>query len=207
MSEGFCVAVLDSHGQGGRSEDVGGTKGGTMRGHIVRGLDDPDPKKLLFRAHFLDTAQLARIVMSFPEVDPGRVAAFGGSQGGGLDPGVARRWSPGSSGPHFSFRSSATYQRVSGGPDLARDAYEELRLYFQAPSSPPRAGEGDIHKAWLHRLSKHLARGSGPTCSCSPGSWTRSARRPRNLRPTTRSPRRRTWSSSVFRPRDPPGPH
>jgi len=24
-----------------------------MRGHIVRGLDDPDPKKLLFRAHFL----------------------------------------------------------------------------------------------------------------------------------------------------------
>src|SRR5208282_4411526 len=84
VSEGFCVAVLDSRGQGGRSEDVGGTKGGTMRGHIVRGLDDPDPKRLLFRAHFLDTAQLARIVMSFPEVDPGRVAAFGGSQGGGL---------------------------------------------------------------------------------------------------------------------------
>jgi cephalosporin-C deacetylase len=38
----------------------------------------------LFRQIFLDTAQLARIVMDMPEVDENRVGAMGGSQGGGL---------------------------------------------------------------------------------------------------------------------------
>jgi cephalosporin-C deacetylase len=65
-SEGMCVAALDCRGQGGRSEDPGGVQGMTLRGHIVRGLDDPDPRKLAFRQIFLDTAQLARVVMSFP---------------------------------------------------------------------------------------------------------------------------------------------
>jgi cephalosporin-C deacetylase len=43
-AEGFCVAALDCRGQGGLSEDVGGVKGYTLRGQIIRGLDDPDPK-------------------------------------------------------------------------------------------------------------------------------------------------------------------
>ena len=54
-----------------------------MRGHIVRGLDD-SPDKLLYRQIFLDTAQLARIVMAMPGVDAERVGATGASQGGGL---------------------------------------------------------------------------------------------------------------------------
>ncbi len=129
VSEGFCVAALDSRGQGGRSEDVGGTKGGTMRGHFVRGLDDPDPKKLLFRAHFLDTAQLARIVMSFPEVDPERVGAFGGSQGGGLTLACAAL-EPRIKRAALLFPFLCDYQRV-WEMDLAKEAYEELRLYFR----------------------------------------------------------------------------
>jgi len=129
VSEGFCVAALDSRGQGGRSEDVGGSKGGTMRGHFVRGLDDPDPKKLLFRAHFLDTAQLARIVMSFPEVDPERVGAFGGSQGGGLTLACAAL-EPRVKRAALLFPFLCDYQRV-WEMDLAKDAYEELRLYFR----------------------------------------------------------------------------
>jgi len=92
------VAALDCRGQGGQSEDRGGTLGNTHRGHIIRGLDDAlggRPQKLLFRQIFLDTAQLAQIVMDMPEVDPARVGAAGGSQGGaltlitsGLDPRV-----------------------------------------------------------------------------------------------------------------------
>ena len=39
VSQGLCVAALDVRGQGGLSEDVGGVKGNTLRGHIVRGLD------------------------------------------------------------------------------------------------------------------------------------------------------------------------
>jgi cephalosporin-C deacetylase len=129
VSEGFCVAALDTRGQGGRSEDVGGAKGGTLRGHFVRGLDDPDPKKLLFRAHFLDTAQLARIVMSFPEVDPERVGAMGGSQGGGLTLACAAL-EPRIKRAALLFPFLCDYQRV-WEMDLAKDAYEELRLYFR----------------------------------------------------------------------------
>ncbi|MBE9566729.1 MAG: acetylxylan esterase, partial [Proteobacteria bacterium] len=68
VAQGFSVAALDCRGQGGESEDVGGVRGNTLRGHIVRGLGD-DPQKLLFRDIFLDCAQLARIVMDMPEVD------------------------------------------------------------------------------------------------------------------------------------------
>src|SRR5690606_5316127 len=83
VSAGYAVAALDVRGQGGRSEDAGGVKGTTHRGHIIRGLDD-HPDNLLFRHVFLDTAQLAGIVMSFDEVDENRVGALGGSQGGAL---------------------------------------------------------------------------------------------------------------------------
>ena len=48
-SAGFAVAALDVRGQGGQSEDVGGVQGNTLHGHIIRGLDDPDPDRLLFR--------------------------------------------------------------------------------------------------------------------------------------------------------------
>jgi cephalosporin-C deacetylase len=80
---GFSVAALDCRGQGGLSEDTGGVKGTTLRGHIIRGLDDT-PDNLLFRHIFLDAAELARIIMDMPDVDPDRVGATGGSQGGGL---------------------------------------------------------------------------------------------------------------------------
>ena len=65
---GFTVAAMDCRGQGGLSEDTGSVKGTTMRGQIVRGLDD-SPEKLLFRQIFLDTAQLTMFVMAMPEVD------------------------------------------------------------------------------------------------------------------------------------------
>jgi cephalosporin-C deacetylase len=127
--EGFCVAALDARGQGGRSEDVGGVKGTTRTGHIIRGLDDPNPRKLLFRQIFLDTAQLARVVMSFPEVDAQRVGAMGGSQGGALtlacaalEPRIKR------AAPIFPFLCD--YQRV-WEMDQAKAAYDELSYYFR----------------------------------------------------------------------------
>lgn len=127
--EGFCVAALDCRGQGGRSEDSGKVLGPTLRGHIIRGLDDPDPRKLAFRQIFLDTAQLARVVMSFPEVDAKRVGAMGGSQGGALtlacaalEPRIKR------AAPIFPFLCD--YQRV-WEMDQAKDAYEELRTFFR----------------------------------------------------------------------------
>jgi cephalosporin-C deacetylase len=126
---GFSFAALDCRGQGGLSEDVGGVKGNTLNGHIIRGLDDPNPHKLLFRNLYLDTAQLTRIIMNMPEVDANRVGVFGGSQGGGLslacaslEPRIKRIVS------QFPFLSD--YKRV-WEMDLAKDAYVELKDYFR----------------------------------------------------------------------------
>lgn len=84
VSEGFSVMAMDCRGQGGPSQELGGYQGTSFYGHIIRGVDDPDPDKLLYRQMLLDTAQLARIMMGMPEVDADRVAAIGGSQGGAL---------------------------------------------------------------------------------------------------------------------------
>ncbi len=129
VAAGFTVAALDCRGQGGLSEDIGGVQGMTLRGHIVRGLDGP-PQNMLFRHIFLDTAQLARIVMSFPDVDENRVGVYGGSQGGALtlacaalEPRIKR------AAPLYPFLCD--YQRV-WEMDLDKNAYEELRYYFRS---------------------------------------------------------------------------
>ena len=111
------------------SEDVGGVAGTTQHGHIIRGLLD-NPDALLFRQIFLDTAELARVVLAFPEVDPERLGARGASQGGALtlacaalEPRVRR------AAPVYPFLSD--YQRV-WEMDLAKDAYGELRSFFRS---------------------------------------------------------------------------
>lgn len=128
-AQGFVVAAMDVRGQGGLSEDVGGESGTTLGGHIVRGLSDRDPDKLLFRQIFLDTVQLARLVMDWEDVDSDRVVATGWSQGGGLtlacaalEPRIAM------AAPVYPFLSD--YLRV-WQMDLARDAYEGLTYYFK----------------------------------------------------------------------------
>ena len=125
---GFTVASLDCRGQGGLSEDPGGVKGTTHSGHIIRGLDD-EPHNLLFHQIFLDTAQLARIIMAMPDVDETRVGATGGSQGGALtlacaalEPRIKR------AAPVFPFLCD--YYRV-WKMDLACNAYEEIKSYFR----------------------------------------------------------------------------
>lgn len=137
---GYTVAALDCRGQGGLSQDSGSPVGWTLRGHIVRGLDDV-PEKMLYRQIFLDTAQLAGIVMDFPEVDEARVGATGGSQGGGLtlacaalEPRVQRL------APVFPFLCD--YQRV-WNIELARDAYAELEDYFRR-FDPMHLREGEL---------------------------------------------------------------
>lgn len=125
---GFTVAALDCRGQGGRSEDGGGVPGWTLRGHIIRGLDGT-PDQLLFRQNFLDTAQLAKIVMEMPEVDATRVGATGGSQGGGLTLACASLVPELKlAAPIFPFLCD--YQRV-WEIELAKDAYAELKEYFR----------------------------------------------------------------------------
>ncbi len=152
-AQGFVVAAMDCRGQGGRSEDVGGHKGTTHSGQIIRGLDGP-PENLLFRHIFLDTAQLARILMVMPEVDETRVGVTGGSQGGGLTLACAalepriRRAAP-------SFPFLCDYQRV-WEMDQAKDAYEELKTYFRH-HDPLHQREGEIFRKLGYIDVQHLA--------------------------------------------------
>ena len=128
VSQGFIVAALDCRGQGGLSEDTVPVRGTTLRGHIIRGLND-SPDRLYYRNVFLDTAMLARIVMELPQVDPERVVATGGSQGGGLtlacaalEPRIKK------AAPWYPFLCD--YLRVwEMDQDVA--AYDELRQFFR----------------------------------------------------------------------------
>lgn len=125
---GYSVFSMDCRGQGGLSEDRGGTRGNTFHGHIIRGLEE-GPEGLLFRKVFLDTALLASIVLGMPEVDPKKVSATGYSQGGALslvcaslEPRIFRV------APVYPFLCD--FRRV-WEMDLAKDAYQDLRDYFR----------------------------------------------------------------------------
>ncbi|MBC8452321.1 MAG: acetylxylan esterase [Spirochaetes bacterium] len=125
---GYSSLAMDVRGQGGTSQDLGGITGTTLRGHIIRGIED-NPDNLLFKNIFLDTAQLARITMQLPEVDPKRVGVYGGSQGGALTlacaslvPEIQK------AAPLYPFLSD--YKRV-WEMDLAKDAYDEINFYFR----------------------------------------------------------------------------
>lgn len=125
---GYTVAALDCRGQAGTSQDTGGQPGMTWHGHIIRGIDGA-PQDLMYRSIFLDTAQLAYIVMDMDHVDPTRVGATGPSQGGALTlacaalaPEIKR------AAPVFPFLSD--YKRV-WELDLNTNAYAEIRDYFR----------------------------------------------------------------------------
>ncbi len=162
---GFVVAALDSRGQGGRSQDVGGVMGNTLSGQIIRGLDDPDPDRMLTRALFLDTAQLSRIVMALPFVDANRVGATGGSQGGALtlaaaslDPRIKCL------APVYPFMCD--YRRV-WDMDLAADAYKELKDYFRRFDPQHRREEEVFTKLGYIDLQHLVSRIRGETLMCT----------------------------------------
>jgi len=151
---GFVAASMDCRGQGGYSEDSVAVKGNTLHGHIIRGLDDPDADKLYFRNVFLDTAQMARIVMAMDEVDETRVGATGGSQGGGLTlacaaltPNLNR------AAPIYPFLCD--YRRV-WDMDLDVAAYAELREHFRH-FDPRHEHEAEIFTKLGYIDNQHLA--------------------------------------------------
>lgn len=128
-ASGVAVFAMDVRGQSGKSTDPGGVIGNTQRGHIIRGLSNDDPQKLFYRDVFLDTAQLARLVMELDFVDVDQVYTQGGSQGGALalacaslEPRIKR------TAAHFPFLSD--YKRV-WDMDLDVDCYIELREHFR----------------------------------------------------------------------------
>ncbi len=154
VANGFTVAALDVRGQGGKSHDLGGSIGNTLQGHIVRGLSD-SPTRLFYRSVYLDTAQLARLVMAMDEVDSTKVAATGWSQGGGLtlacaalEPRLNRI------APVYPFLCD--YQRVWEMDLATNNAYDELRSWFRR-FDPRHERETEIFTRLGYIDNQHLA--------------------------------------------------
>ena len=152
-SQGFLVAAMDCRGQGGKSIDVGGTIGTTHTTQFVRGLDGR-PEDLHYRDVFLDTAMLARVIMSLDYVDETRVAATGGSQGGGLSLACAALVPEIKlCAPVFPYLSD--YKRVFD-MDLNKGAYEGLKYYFRH-FDPRHERENEIFTKLGYIDIQHLA--------------------------------------------------
>jgi cephalosporin-C deacetylase len=157
VARGQSVLALDCRGQGGLSEDRGDVAGNTHGGHIIRGLADAldgRPEKLYYREVFSDTALLARIAGTLDEVDPNRLGATGGSQGGALtlacaalEPRVQK------AAPVYPFLCD--YQRV-WEMDLASGAYAELKTFFRH-FDPRHEKEEAIWTALGYIDNQHLA--------------------------------------------------
>ncbi len=127
-ANGFAVAAMDCRGQNGKSQDVGQVDGCTFNGHIVRGLGD-SPETLLFKDIFLDTAQLARVMMAFDWVDENRIATYGGSQGGALSL-VCAALEPKIKQCAAMYPFLSDFKRVCE-LDLGAEAYIELKQHFR----------------------------------------------------------------------------
>ena len=154
VANGFVVASMDCRGQGGLSEDSGIIKGTTHSGHIIRGLDDK-PENFIYRQIFLDTAQLASIVINMADVDADRVVAKGGSQGGALtiacaalEPRIKKL------APVHPFL--ADYKRILE-LDVETSAYIEIRNYFRK-FDPLHEREDEIFKNLGYIDVQHLAK-------------------------------------------------
>ncbi len=83
LSQGYAVFAMDCRGQAGKSEDLQGSKGTTVFGHVIKGLSE-GKNSLYYRYVFLDTVLLVQIVMAFESINEDEVYVMGMSQGGGL---------------------------------------------------------------------------------------------------------------------------
>ena len=127
-AEGFTILALDCRGQSGLSVDNSQVKGTTLKGHIIRGIEE-EPKKLYYRQVFLDTAQAARILLAMENVDADRVGVYGASQGGALAI-VCSALEPRIKKTVAIYPFLSDYKRA-WELDIESSAYEEIHYYFK----------------------------------------------------------------------------
>ncbi len=128
VAEGYCVIAMDVRGQGGLSEDTRKTSGGTLKGHIIRGVED-GPEELFYRQVFLDIYHVVRIACHLPQVDKHQLSVYGASQGGALAI-VCAALSPEIKQVFVLYPFLSDY-REAFRLDVTQSAYEELAYWFR----------------------------------------------------------------------------
>lgn len=86
-AQGMCVFSLDCRGQNGQSQDVSAPAEGHHSGWMTKGIRSP--QEYYYRYVFADAVRALELLARREEVDMGRIAVTGGSQGGGLALAVA----------------------------------------------------------------------------------------------------------------------
>lgn len=152
-AEGYTILAMDCRGQGGLSEDNLKVKGTTLKGHIIRGIEEA-PEKLYYRNVYLDTVQAARILCSIEKVDESRIGAYGASQGGALAIACS------SLEPRIK-KTAAVYPFLTDFKrawelDIANSAYEELHYYFKF-IDPNHEREEEVFQKLGYIDIQHLA--------------------------------------------------
>lgn len=128
-AHGITVIAMDCRGQGGLSQDTLTAKGTTLKGHIIRGIDEEDPDKLYYRNVFLDLVHTVRILKSMSQVDENKISVHGCSQGGALTVACAAlEPSVKLAIPVYPFLSD--YMKA-WEMDIMTSAYEEIAYYFR----------------------------------------------------------------------------
>ncbi len=127
-AEGFSILAMDCRGQGGLSEDTSRVKGTTMKGLIIRGVEE-GPESLYFRSVFLDTVQAARILMSMDEVNEEKIYIQGASQGGALSL-ICAALEPRVKKVVAQYPFLSDYRKAFEF-DITSSAYEELHYWFR----------------------------------------------------------------------------
>lgn len=128
VAVGFAVVCLDVRGQSGRSIDYSRHRGNTVKGHIIRGVQE-GREQLLFKDVFLDLYQLINIVDAFDWSDSSRLMTYGASQGGALAI-VAAALNEKISKVVSIYPFLSDYKRILELGDM-QEAYSELFRYFK----------------------------------------------------------------------------
>lgn len=80
--QGMCVISMDTRGQNGLSQDTAVYSDGHQMGWMTKGIRSP--QEYYYRYVYADAVRALEVLASFAEVDAGKIAVTGGSQGGGL---------------------------------------------------------------------------------------------------------------------------
>ncbi|HEL2070808.1 TPA: acetylxylan esterase [Streptococcus suis] len=128
VSLGYMVVAMDVPGQGGASQDSSQTKGGTLKGHLLRGVEE-GPENLFYKRVYQAIYQLTQIVKSMPEVDSKRMYSYGVSQGGALAL-VCASLCPQVKASFVQYPFLSDF-REAYGLQAEQSAYEEIPYYFR----------------------------------------------------------------------------
>ena len=125
---GYSVVAMDCRGQGGKSEDLGGTKGTTVSGHLILGLDD-EINNMYYTKVYLDACILYKIVEGLEKTDTNKIISYGKGQGAALALVVAAL-NKNISKCSIQYPFLSDFRRV-WDMDLDINAYEGIRYYFR----------------------------------------------------------------------------